>query len=64
MRLFMHIQERGHHVNAYGFSKWIYSIWKTRGAEAVKDALADNASYEIADLVKHTPKLSEIKGLA
>ncbi|MNW70515.1 hypothetical protein D3C74_498670 [compost metagenome] len=60
----MQIQERGHHVNAYGSSKWIYSIWKTRGAKAVKDALAANASYEIADLVKHTPKLLEIKGLA
>lgn len=64
VKLFMQIEERGHHMKAHGFSKWIYSIWKTRGAETVKDALADNASYEIADLVKHTPKLSEIKGLA
>ncbi|KLU54140.1 hypothetical protein EL84_18205 [Paenibacillus sp. VT-400] len=64
VKLFMHIQERGHHMNAYGFSKWIYSIWKTRGTEAVKDALAVNASYVIADLVKHTPELLEIKGLA
>ncbi|WP_339302886.1 hypothetical protein [Paenibacillus sp. FSL R5-0519] len=62
MKLFMQIQERGHHMNSYGFSKWIYSIWKTRGTEAVKDALAVNASYEIADLVKHTPELLEIKG--
>ncbi|PQP80746.1 hypothetical protein C0Q44_26325 [Paenibacillus sp. PCH8] len=64
VKLFMQVQERGHHLNAYGFSKWIYSIWKTRGAEAVKAALAANAACEITDLVKHTPELSEIKGLA
>ncbi|WP_339260595.1 hypothetical protein MKZ12_12225 [Paenibacillus sp. FSL R5-0713] len=64
MKLFMQIQERDHRMNAYGSSKWIYSIWKTRGTEAVKDALSANASYELADLIKHTPELSEIKGLA
>ncbi|MDT9718558.1 hypothetical protein QVE09_06580 [Paenibacillus sp. ClWae2A] len=64
MKLFMQIQERDHRMNAYGSSKWIYSIWKTRGTDAVKKALADNAACEIADLVKHTPELSEIKGLA
>ncbi|WP_411736187.1 hypothetical protein [Paenibacillus sp. M2] len=61
VNLFIQIQERGHHMNAYGFSKWIYSIWKTRGTEAVKDELVANASYEIADLVKHTPELLELK---
>ncbi|WFR61699.1 hypothetical protein P9222_25435 [Paenibacillus amylolyticus] len=64
VKLFMQIQERGHRMNAYGFSKMIYSIWKTRGAEAVKAALAAEAAYGIADLVKHTPELSDIKGLA
>ena len=57
--LFNFIQERGHRLNSYGFSKYLLSICKTRGTEDAIDLLSNN-SFQLADLSKHSPGLAEL----
>jgi hypothetical protein len=57
--LFDFIQERGHQLNSYGFSKFLLSIWITRGIEDAKNLLK-NSSFKLSDLCKHSSALAGI----
>lgn len=61
VELFRRLQDSGYALNGYAFSKYVCSVWKSEGVEAVREALAANKSFEIAELIKHTPVLSEMK---
>ncbi|MEO2213722.1 hypothetical protein ABGV40_22960 [Paenibacillus amylolyticus] len=59
--LFRRLQDSGYVLNGYAFSKYVCSVWKSEGVEAVREVLGANKSFEIAELIKHSPMLSEIE---
>jgi hypothetical protein len=59
--LFRRLQDSGYTLNGYAFSKYVCSVWKSEGVEAVREALSVNKSFEIAELIKHSAMLSEIE---
>ncbi|MEK4526184.1 hypothetical protein CXK86_03780 [Paenibacillus sp. BGI2013] len=59
--LFRRLQDNGYALNGYAFSKYVCSVWKSEGVEAVREVLGANKSFEIAELIKHSPMLSEIE---
>lgn len=59
--LFRRLQDSGYALDGYSFSKYICSVWKSEGVEAVREALGANETFEIAELIKHSPVLSEIE---
>ncbi|MDQ0721054.1 hypothetical protein QF049_002315 [Paenibacillus sp. W4I10] len=61
LELFKRLQDSGYALNGYAFSKYVCSVWKSEGVEAVREALGANKSFEIAELIKHSPVLSEIE---
>ncbi|MEK3921701.1 hypothetical protein [Paenibacillus sp. FSL K6-2393] len=61
VELFRWLQNSGYALNGYAFSKYVCSVWKSEGVEAVREALGANESFEIAELIKHSPVLSEIE---
>lgn len=58
--LFEFIEDRGHHFNSFGFSKYLLSTWLTRGNESAKNML-QNHSFELPELCKHTFELAGIE---
>lgn len=52
--------DSGYTLNGYAFSKYLCSVWESEGVEAVREALAANATFEMSELVKHSPRLSEV----
>ncbi len=59
-KLFRQLQDSGYVLNGYAFSKYIYSIWKSEGLGAVREAIVANKSFEFPELTKHSPTLVEI----
>ncbi|MBB6022289.1 hypothetical protein HNR77_003386 [Paenibacillus sp. JGP012] len=60
VRLFTRLQDSGYALNGYAFSKYLCSVWESEGIEAVREELAANATFEMSELVKHSPRLSEV----
>lgn len=59
--LFRRLQDSGYALNGYAFSKYVWSVWKSEGVEAVREVLGANETFEIVELIKHSPVLSEIE---